>query len=154
MAAPKGNKYSLGNFNAGQPPIFETPEELWNKALEYIESKISSKGTHATISGLSFHLGFASRQSFYDYEDRQEFSYTIKRLRTFIESCYENNLYSGAPAGAIFALKNMGWKDRVDTDLTTGGEKINNKIDLKELSTEELLLLKKLSSKNNATQGK
>ncbi len=100
MAAPVGNKYAIGN-NGGQPPTFASPEELQRKIDEFIES-CSSKiikddegedqvdlGKPITISGLAYYLGFESRQSFYDYEKREEFSYTVKRARLFIESSYE-----------------------------------------------------------------
>jgi hypothetical protein len=70
-----------------------------------------------TITGLALYLGFESRQSFYDYAERKQFSYTVKRGRLKIEHEYEKSLRSQTFAGAIFALKNMGWKDR--TDITT-----------------------------------
>lgn len=72
-----------------------------------------------TISGLSKHLGFASRQSFYDYEKRDNFSYTIKRARLFIEVDYEESLRTGQnTAGDIFGLKNLGWSDKQEIDQT------------------------------------
>ena len=61
-------------------------------------------------------LGFESRQSFYDYEKEGEFSYTIKKARLKIESCYEQNLHSGNPSGSIFALKNLGWSDKQEIE--------------------------------------
>ncbi len=64
-----------------------------------------------TITGLALFLGFASRQSFYDYEENKLFSYAIKKARLKIENVYEKNLHSTMPAGSIFALKNMGWQD-------------------------------------------
>jgi len=77
-----------------------------------------------TITGLAIHLGFESRQSFYDYEKEEGFSYTIKRARLFIEREYEEQLHGNNVTGAIFALKNMGWLDTKSLDHTTGGEKI------------------------------
>lgn len=99
----------------GRPPAFNNADELWNAAQSYIATVTDNKKKiRATISGMAFHLGFESRQSMYDYEKRnEEFSYIIKRLRLFIESCYESNLYGFSPTGAIFALKNMGWKDEI-----------------------------------------
>jgi len=64
-----------------------------------------------TITGLALYLGFCDRHSFYDYEKRPEFSYTIKRARAAIEQHYEELLQTGTPTGSIFALKNFGWKD-------------------------------------------
>lgn len=92
----------------GRPPIFETPEELESKINEYYDSLVE----HSTITGLAFYLGFESRQSFYDYEKKPEFSYIIKRARLRVENDYEKSLFGKYPTGAIFALKNMGWDDR------------------------------------------
>jgi hypothetical protein len=79
-----------------------------------------------TISGLALFLGFVNRQSMYDYEDRGEFSCTIKTARTRCENWVENAGLSGntPPAMAIFALKNYGWKDKTETELT-GNQNIN-----------------------------
>jgi hypothetical protein len=117
MAAPKGNRFAAGN-NGGQPPRYETPQELWDKAAEYFELVTSTTGKcKAGIAGLCFHLGFESRQSLYDQEKRsEEFSYTVKKIKIFIESGWEENLHGFAWAGAAFALKNMNpehWKDEV-----------------------------------------
>lgn len=71
-----------------------------------------------TITGLCYHIGFESRQSFYDYELKDEFAYTVKRARLFIEKEYEEQLQVGNTIGAIFALKNMGWKDKTETILS------------------------------------
>lgn len=97
----------------GRPALFNSPEELEEKIGEYFDtvSKI-------TICGLAYFLGFESRQSFYDYEKRPEFSYIIKRARLKIEGTYEEMLFEGKPTGAIFALKNMGWKDKTEADVT------------------------------------
>ena len=85
-----------------------------------------------TITGLALHLGFCSRQSFYDYESRPEHSYTIKKARTFIEKHYEELLQVGNTTGAIFALKNMGWLDKISNENT------NLNIDTTPLTTEEI----------------
>ncbi len=92
---------------AGKPPKYRTPEQLQKK----IDLYITDKTIKPTISGLAYYLGFSSRQSFYDYEKREKFSYTIKRARLFIEAYYEDRLTGHNSAGAIFALKNFGWKD-------------------------------------------
>ena len=70
----------------GRPPKFETVEEIedsigeYFKSLEYeVDGLVQSKP--ATLSGLSYHLGFADRSSLYDYKEKPEFTYTIKRAR-------------------------------------------------------------------------
>lgn len=110
---------------AGRPPFFDTPEELMLKIDEYFESckvkvdeigNIISHGDTITISGLAIYLGFESRQSFYDYEKHEEYSYIIKKARFKVECSYEKRLDSKNPTGAIFALKNMGWKDKHEVE--------------------------------------
>jgi len=73
-----------------------------------------------TITGLALYCNFESRQSFYDYEKNGEFSYTIKRARLRIEMEYEKALHGTSPTGAIFALKNFGWKDKQEVEQTGG----------------------------------
>jgi hypothetical protein len=143
MAAPEGNKYALGN-KGGRPPIFKTPKAL-AKAIdayfEYIKGEyhledqvIESDDDEkpivnkvkvwdrypepATITGLTLYLGFSHRQSLDDYEKRNEFSDIIKRGRTRVEFEYEKRLHGDKNTGAIFALKNMGWRDKIETGLT------------------------------------
>lgn len=118
----------------GRPRIYENAEEM-QKAIdnyfEYIKGQkgkpfVDDKGgihttwdrwpEPATITGLALFLGFSDRQSLYDYQERQEFSCIIKRARTLVECEYEKKLSLQSPAGAIFALKNMGWKDKQETE--------------------------------------
>ena len=73
-----------------------------------------------TITGLSLHCGFCSRNAFYELEKKPEFSDTVKKARSFIEIEYEQMLHSGQCTGAIFALKNMGWADT--QNINHGGE--------------------------------
>ena len=106
----QGNKFASGNA------FFESPEALQKIAEEYLKTtKVKSSGVYKpTITGLAYHLGFESLQSFYDYEKKEPFTYTIRRLRMFVQSCYEQQLYSFAWAGGFAALKNIGrsdWKD-------------------------------------------
>lgn len=118
MAAPKGNRFALGLNTSGRPPVFETPQDLLSKAIDYFDIETNTTGIcKPTISGLVFHLGFKDRQSFRDQRQRsEEFSCTIDTILTFIESCYEKNLHGFAWAGSAFALKNINskdWKDEV-----------------------------------------
>ena len=110
----------------GRPPKYKTPEELEAKIDEYFESGIPVKvkvvGNTTvevpvpTITGLALYLGFADRYSMYDYEKKEEFSHSIKKARAFIEKHYEELLQSNNVTGAIFALKNFGWKDKQEIE--------------------------------------
>ena len=106
----------------GRPPKYETAEELVKKIDEYFEDENQKP---LTITGLCLYCGFESRQSFYAYEKKDEFSYTVKKARTRIENAYEQNLHDRNPSGSIFALKNLGWSDKQEIDHTSGGEPIH-----------------------------
>lgn len=134
-------------LKVGRHPFFETPEELQAAIDKYfngglkIKDIIVGKGANKqvikvpvpTITGLCIFLGFESRQSFYAYEQKPEFCYTIKKARLFIEREYEEQLQIGNTIGAIFALKNMGWFDKQEIDHTTKGESINREYTIEEL---------------------
>lgn len=103
--------------------MYKTAEELQAKIDEYfakgvpLKEKVITNQTTIqvpvpTITGLVLYLGFSDRKSFYEYEKKPEFTHTIKKARTRIENNYEELLLMGGGAGAIFALKNFGWKDK------------------------------------------
>ena len=125
----------------GRPLIFDSPESLQKAIRDYFDDPPLKKVTITkgekiqtievpliTITGLAYHLGFESRQSFYDYENRPDFSYTIKRARLFIENEYESQLQIGNTTGAIFALKNFGWSDKQEIDHTSNGNELKPQI--------------------------
>jgi len=72
-----------------------------------------------TMCGLALYLGFVDRRSLYDNEQKPEFSYIIKKARLRIENEYEKQLHNSNCTGAIFALKNLGWKDKQETEIST-----------------------------------
>lgn len=121
----------------GAPPFYKTAEELQEKIAEFINNPptryVNRDGEKVevpvlTISGLCYFLGFADRRSFYDYELKPEFTHTIKRARLFIECEYEKLLHSNNVTGAIFALKNFGWRDSSNVDVTTNGKDMQTSI--------------------------
>lgn len=133
-AAPKGNKFALGN-EGGRPPIYDDPKKLYEKCEQYFDSLIGTK-ERPTITGLTIFLGFDSRSTLYEYAKKDEFSHIIKRAMLVVEHEYEIATREDRSAtGSIFVLKNMGWKDTQEIDHTTKGDKIqNNSLDLTKLS--------------------
>jgi len=120
----------------GRPPKYKTPGELQVEIDKYV-TDCTDSGIPLTITGLCYRCGFESRQSFYAYEQKEEFSYTIKRARLLIERSYELKLQDKSYSGAIFALKNMGWTDRQEIDHTSGGEAIGFSIDIVDADTDK-----------------
>ncbi|MDB5131743.1 MAG: hypothetical protein JWR02_1492 [Mucilaginibacter sp.] len=76
----------------------------------------------ATITGLAFFLGFKSRQAFDEYEHTGRFAHVLKRARLQIETIYEKKLHQPSPYGAIFALKSLGWNEKLENE--TAGYKV------------------------------
>jgi hypothetical protein len=105
---------------AGQPPYYDSPEKLQTA----IESYFNETDCPNTITGLAYYLGFADRQSLNDYQEKPEYSFIIKRARSRVEMAYEAKLSGQNVTGAIFALKNMGWKDKQEIE-QSGGLTVN-----------------------------
>lgn len=121
--------------DVGRPPIFNSVDELQQKIDNYFNNCpdkrilsgfdknsgefVTMEIATPTITGLAYYLGFESRQSFYDYEKKKDFSYTIKKARLKIELEYEKQLWNDKCTGAIFALKNLGWKDKVENEIVS-----------------------------------
>lgn len=128
MAAPKANKFALGN-TGGRPPYFATVADLEAKIQDYFDScQPEMFGDQIiynppTVTGLALYLGFAQRKSLLDYKEREEFCNTIKRAISCVENAYEQRLSANNPTGAIFALKNMGWVDKQEVE-NTGSQKL------------------------------
>jgi hypothetical protein len=126
----------------GRPLKFQSVEELQQKIEDYFEmcnktivKKVLNKNQEIiaevskpyTITGLAEWLD-TNRQTLINYEEREEYFDTIKRAKAKIEACYEERALLGDnnPVVSIFTLKNnFNWKDKHETDLTTGGEIIN-----------------------------
>lgn len=103
---------------AGRPRIYDSVEELDTMVDSYmLDCKENS--IKPTITGATLFLGFCDKTTLYDYRDREEFSHSIKRLLLYVEFGYETALHGNSVTGAIFALKNMGWKDKQEMDVRT-----------------------------------
>lgn len=105
-------------MRTGRPPIYTTAEELIPK-LEAWEQTIA-EGEKPTVTGLCLYLGFESKDTLYAYRDKPEFSYPIKMALLIVENGYETALRGNNPTGSIFALKNMGWKDKSEHEMSGG----------------------------------
>jgi hypothetical protein len=107
----------------GRPPIYNSVDEIL-PLLEEWERKISIGEETPTVTGLTLALNFESKDTLYAYRDKPEFSYSIKKALLIVENGYEKALRENHATGSIFALKNMGWIDKVNNDHTTNGKDI------------------------------
>ena len=132
--------HTPGLFEKGGPPgpagalKIKTREELIDRILDYfnrISTTIVDEETGVPImskwltppsfSGLALAIGI-SPQTLRNYQQRDEYSDVVLQARAIIESYYEESLNSRNRAtGAIFALKQLGWSDNIDLNLTTSG---------------------------------
>ena len=115
---PKGKE--ITDCNCWRPLKFETVEELESKIADYLEQTPKEEWT---ITGLAIALD-TYRSVLCDYEEKDEYSNTIKRAKQMVEHSYELDLKKHGRTGTIFALKNFDWKDRNETDLTSLGKQI------------------------------
>lgn len=104
----------------GRPLKFESLKELEDKINEYFSVTPEEE---QMITGLAVHLD-TSRETLCDYEGKEEYSDAVKRAKERIEMAYEKRGLKVGNAFDIFRLKNMGWKDRHESDVTSGGERI------------------------------
>lgn len=75
-----------------------------------------------TITGLALALD-TTRETLLDYEEKEEYSDTIKKAKLKIHNYTELRLFENNPTGAIFNLKNnYGWKDKTEVDNHHSGE--------------------------------
>jgi hypothetical protein len=131
----KQKKITRKKNKGGRPRKYQKVAALQKKIDEYFKAGVAKKkivvgpATNRTIeeievptiTGLVLFCGFCNRASFYDLENDPRFSDTIKKARSRIEQVYEEQLHTGSPTGAIFALKNFDWKDSKELSGPGGG---------------------------------
>ena len=114
----------------GRPLKFKTVEEMKEKIDAYFEECIES-GRPFTITGLALALD-TTRDLLLDYQEKDEYSDTIKKAKLRCENYAEEFLFKGKNVvGSIFNLKNnyKRWDDK---------QIIENKNNNDNLSPEEL----------------
>jgi len=108
-------KYIEGEYIIEKKPA-KKPDE------EQVTQKVCIRDAEpATMSALVFHLGFNSREEFDTLEKNRRYSAILKRARLQVEAAYEKKLLQPSPSGAMFALKNMGWNEKADTEKPVDG---------------------------------
>jgi len=118
----------------GRPLKFKSKKRLLAAGYAYFQKCIDDK-MPITITGLCMALGtFRDVLSDYGrgvYDNVDDFSVAVKELKQVCENYAEKQVFIGKnQAGAIFALKNYGWKDnqQIEHSGEGGGFTVNLKI--------------------------
>lgn len=85
-----------------------------------------------TVTGLALALGFNSRQSLLNYQEKQEFLDTITRAKSRVEEYAEERLFDKDGAnGAKFSLANnfRGWSEKQEIKAQVTYEEYLSKLD-------------------------
>lgn len=104
----------------GRPPIYEPNESNYKIVADLCNSYFETDEmltSPPTVTGLTLHLGFESKDTLYSYAKKDGFSYSIKRALLNIEQYHEIATAAGDKCtGNIFILKNFGWKDTIQQE--------------------------------------
>ena len=90
---------------------------MLNRGYEYFD-ECRANESPILVTGLVIALGLASRETLIEYGKRPEFTDAVKELKNVCENYAESRLYANNPTGAIFALKNYGWSDKTQQELS------------------------------------
>lgn len=99
-----------------RPPIFTTADEFEVVADGYF-AQCAADEAIPTVNGLCLALGMC-RDTLWEYAGKPEFSDAVKMARTRLEAAWEQRLAGPNATGTIFWLKNQGWTDKTETELT------------------------------------
>lgn len=129
----------------GRPPKYNSKEEIQEKIDAYFKECAGTVLTDKdgmpmldkygmpiivgakplTITGLAIALGFNSRQTLLNYQDKEEFMDTITRAKAIVEQYAEERLFDKDGAnGAKFSLANNfeGWKEKQQIEADVKGK--------------------------------
>lgn len=125
-------------------PTVEALQKVIDEYFDYCDNK--TKEIHSdrlgdmivpdpepyAMAGLAYYLDL-SRKSLINYKRRDKFLHAIKKARRKIEADIERRMNSKDTftPGLIFNAKNnFGWKDKKETDLTSGGKELKGLIEV------------------------
>lgn len=106
------NLWAYVKKNVGRTRLYDTPEELLEKGLEFYDWCDETRRGKYTEAGLRLWLGM-TKKNWFDYKHNPKFVTAIDILESLFEDDLEQKLmWVGSTQGAIFKLKNKhGWKD-------------------------------------------
>lgn len=102
-----------------RPLKFKSVEELQNKIDEYFLQCTDDKWLKPiTITWLALYLD-TDRITLISYQNKDEYSNTIKNAKLRVEQAYEHRLIRRWSWWDIFALKNFNWIDKQEIQQDT-----------------------------------
>lgn len=123
-------------MKVGRPPKYKTAEEMQSVIDEYF-AKCEDKEQIPTSAGIALALGM-SRQTMWNYGEKDEFLDTIKTARARVEAAWEAALPRGG-GGVVFWMKNnAGYRDEKHLDHKSSDGSMTPGVDASKLSTEAL----------------
>jgi len=144
---PKKN--AIEKQNVGRPRTFNTVKEL-EACIELYKDYLKQTDKPPTIAGLAYYTGI-SRQSIYNYKERDEYFGTIKSLVDWILMTYEELAITSSGGGIIFLLKNYGYTDKQEIQQTGKGIDVSIQWDNNPYSNLTENELRQLSTIKNMT---
>ena len=107
----------------GRPPQWQSPEEFESQCKGFFEW-CKSEDYIPDIEALAVHLN-TSRKVILDYEKKEQFSYTIKRIKDKIAFFKKQLAMKGKINSSVFCFdfkNNHGYKDSIEMDSTVKSE--------------------------------
>jgi hypothetical protein len=102
--------------NSGGRPLKFASKEILQALIDAYFALCDKDNVPYTITGLALALD-TSRETLSNYEKKAEFFDTVKRAKTRVENYAEKRLFTSTNVtGPIFALKNFGWKDKIESE--------------------------------------
>lgn len=139
------NMSTLKFSNAvGSSLKISSPEIMDSILKDYFDNIPTDK---ITITGVCLALDI-EKTTFYDYAKRPEYKKIVNRARMLVENAYELSLRENGRAGDIFALKNFGWTDKQELEVSgvskvgnsTPEERVNNLELLQEMNEKKIII--------------
>lgn len=106
-------------MSAGRPPIFDSPDEFIAAAESYFAGRDAEDKPY-TVNGLALALGM-TRETLLRYGEKEAFSDAVKQVRGKLEDHWETRLAGPNATGTIFWLKNQGWSDKTEQEISGKG---------------------------------